>query len=113
VCSHEQVFVTTGYRGALDLVSRTLLKPGDRCWYEDPGYLIARRFLERIGLRLTPVPVDAEGLNVTVGVRRAARARFAVVTPTHQSPMGVALSLPRRLALLDWASRRSAWVIED
>jgi len=113
VCSHEQVFVTTGYRGALELVSRTLLRPGDRGWFEDPGYLIARRFLERIGLRLTPVPVDAEGLNVTVGVRRAARARFAVVTPTHQSPMGVALSLPRRLELLDWASRHNAWVVED
>ena len=113
VCTHEQVFVTTGYRGALDLVSRTLLRPGDRGWYEDPGYLIARQFLERIGLRLVPVPVDAEGLDVAAGTRRAAQARFAVVTPTHQSPMGVALSLPRRLELLDWADRRNAWVIED
>lgn len=113
VCSHEQVFVTTGYRGALELVCRTLLQAGDRGLFEDPGYRIARVFLERVGMRLAPVPVDEEGLNVAVGERRAVQARFAVVTPTHQSPMGVALSLPRRLELLDWANRRRAWIIED
>jgi len=112
-CSHEQVFVTTGYRGALDLVRRTLLQPGDLGWYEDPGYILARQFLEHSGLRLEPVPVDEEGLNVGIGRQRAADARFAVVTPTHQSPMGVALSLPRRLELLDWARRSQAWIIED
>ncbi len=113
VCSHEQVFVTAGYRGALELVRRTLLQPGDLGWYEDPGYILARLYLERAGMRLEPVPVDEEGLNVAIGQRRAAHARFAVVTPTHQSPMGVALSLPRRLELLDWAKRRQAWIIED
>jgi GntR family transcriptional regulator/MocR family aminotransferase len=112
-CTHEQVFVTAGYRGALDLVCGTLLRPGDVGWYEDPGYPFARQFLERAGMRLEPVPVDAQGLNVEIGQQRAAEARFAVVTPTHQSPMGVALSLPRRLQLLDWASRRQAWIIED
>lgn len=112
-CSHEQVFVTTGYRGALELVCRTLLQAGSLGWYEDPGYIIARWFLERIGMRLEPVPVDEEGLNVGMGQRRAPQARFAVVTPTHQSPMGVALSLPRRLELLEWANRRQAWIIED
>lgn len=112
-CSHEQVFVTTGYRGTLDLVRRTLLQPGDLGWYEDPGYILARQFLEHSGLRLEPVPVDEEGLNVGTGRQRAAHARFAVVTPTHQSPMGVALSLPRRLELLEWARRSQAWIIED
>lgn len=112
-CSHEQVFVTAGYRGALELVCRTLLQAGDLGWYEDPGYILARQYLERAGMRLTPVPVDAEGLDVELGVRHADTARFAVVTPTHQSPTGVALSLPRRLALLEWARRRQAWIIED
>jgi GntR family transcriptional regulator/MocR family aminotransferase len=112
-CTHEQVFVTAGYRGALDLVCRTLLQAGDVGWYEDPGYLFARQFLQRAGMRLEPVPVDEEGLNVAAGQRRAAEARFAVVTPTHQSPTGVALSLPRRLQLLEWASQRQAWIIED
>lgn len=112
-CSHEQVFVTAGYRGALELVRHTLLQAGDMGWYEDPGYLLARQFLEHSGLRLEPVPVDEEGLNVAIGRQRAADARFVVVTPTHQSPMGSALSLPRRLELLDWARRSQAWIIED
>ncbi|SHI22831.1 MocR-like pyridoxine biosynthesis transcription factor PdxR [Pollutimonas bauzanensis] len=112
-CSHEQVFVTAGYRGALELVRHTLLQAGDLGWYEDPGYILARWFLERAGMRLQPVPVDEEGLNVSAGQRLAAHARFVVVTPTHQSPMGVALSLPRRLELLEWAGRRQAWIIED
>jgi GntR family transcriptional regulator / MocR family aminotransferase len=112
-CSHEQVFVTGGYRGALDLVCRTLLQPGDLGWFEDPGYIHARHHLQSIGMRLAPVPVDEEGLNVAAGLREAGDARFAVVTPTHQSPTGVALSLPRRLELLEWAKARAAWIIED
>ncbi|AVJ29248.1 PLP-dependent aminotransferase family protein [Achromobacter spanius] len=112
-CTHEQVFVTAGYRGALDLVCRTLLQADDVGWYEDPGYLIARQYLEHAGMRLAPIPVDEEGLNVEEGMRRAAHARFAVVTPTHQSPTGAPLSLPRRLALLEWARQSQAWVIED
>jgi GntR family transcriptional regulator/MocR family aminotransferase len=112
-CSHDQVFVTAGYRGALELVHRTLLKAGDRGWYEDPGYIFARQFLEHAGMCLEPVPVDEEGLNVGIGQRRAASARFAVVTPTHQSPMGMAMSLPRRLELLEWARRHRSWIIED
>ena len=112
-CSHEQVFVTAGYRGALELVRHALLQAGDLGWYEDPGYILARQFLEHSGLRLEPVPVDEEGLNVRAGQQRAADARFVVVTPTHQSPMGSALSLPRRLELLDWARRKQAWIIED
>ncbi|AXA24532.1 PLP-dependent aminotransferase family protein [Pseudomonas putida] len=112
-CSHEQVFVTNGYRGALDLVCRTLLRPGDLGWYEDPGYLHARQCLEHLGMRLQPVAVDRDGLDVAQGRRLAAQARFAVVTPTHQSPMGVALSLQRRLDLLDWAMGADAWIVED
>ncbi|QZN97573.1 PLP-dependent aminotransferase family protein [Symbiopectobacterium purcellii] len=112
-CSHEQVFVTVGYRGALELVCRTLLRSGDVGWFEDPGYRYARQCLTHAGMRLTPVPVDEEGLNVDIGQQRYPDARFAIVTPTHQSPMGVALSLPRRLQLLEWARRRNAWIIED
>ena len=112
-CSHEQVFVTAGYHGALELARRVLLRDGDVGWYEDPGYLLARRFLAQSGLRLAPVPVDAEGLNVARGLERAPDARFAVVTPAHQSPTGVAMSLPRRLELLEWARAARAWIIED
>ncbi|MBN3743952.1 PLP-dependent aminotransferase family protein [Burkholderia sp. Se-20373] len=112
-CSAGQIFITAGYRGALDLICRTLLRPGDAGWFEDPGYIHARRVLEHAGMRLVSVPVDDDGLCVEAGQRRAADARFAVVTPTHQSPLGVALSLPRRLALLDWARQQRAWIVED
>lgn len=112
-CSPEQVFITTGHLASLALVQRTLMRPGDRIWLEDPGYHHAREMLAALPLDCVPVPVDGEGLVVEAGCRRAADARFALVTPTHQSPTGVALSLPRRLALLDWARRAEAWIIED
>lgn len=112
-CSADQVFITAGYRGALELVCRSLLQSGDCGWHEDPGYTYVRDFLQRLGMVLSPVPVDAEGLDVEAGRRKAPGARFAVVTPTHQYPTGAALSLPRRLALLKWAKREQAWIIED
>ncbi|WP_025101614.1 PLP-dependent aminotransferase family protein [Burkholderia sp. A1] len=112
-CTPEQVFVTSGYRATLELVLRALASPGDRVWYEDPGYLLARRFLVDAGVSLVPVPVDAEGLDVERGIALDPQARFAVVTPSHQSPLGVTLSLARRIALLDWASRSGSWIIED
>ncbi|ANY16084.1 PLP-dependent aminotransferase family protein [Bordetella pseudohinzii] len=112
-CGHEQVFVTQGYRGALELACQAVLRRGDLGWHEDPGYRFARAYLERAGMRLAAVPVDEQGLSVAQGRRIAEAARFAVVTPTHQSPLGVALSLPRRLALLEWAGERQAWIIED
>ena len=112
-CTPEQVFVTAGYRCALDLICHTVLQPGDSGWFEDPGYRFARQFLERAGMQLAPVTVDDDGLDVDAGLQQAGDARFALVTPTHQSPLGVSLSLPRRLALLEWASAAGAWIIED
>ncbi|WNW12946.1 PLP-dependent aminotransferase family protein [Pseudomonas sp. DTU_2021_1001937_2_SI_NGA_ILE_001] len=112
-CQPDQVFVCAGYRACLDLIRHTLMQPGDACWLEDPGYFMARQVLLEAGAQLVPVPVDAEGLDVACGVALAPQARFAVVTPTHQSPLGVSLSLPRRLALLGWAGRQGSWIIED
>ena len=112
-CAPEQVFITTGYQGALELLCRTVLRTGDCGWYENPGYFPGRYFLQRMGMMLAPVPVDEEGLQVATGQQMAPNARFAVVTPSHQSPTGVALSLPRRLALLAWANQKDAWIIED
>ena len=112
-CVPEQVFVTSGYRGILHLITSTLLQAGDQCWFEDPGYIHARRFLDLAGAELIPIPVDSDGLQVEEGIKRAKHSRFAVVTPSHQSPTGVSLSLTRRLALLDWAAVEQAWIIED
>ena len=113
ICSARQVVITRGYQGALDLIILMLLRRNDRAWIEDPCYHRAREAFEASGTTLIPIPVDADGLRVADGIARARRARLAVVTPSHQSPLGVALSLPRRLGLLAWASEASAFVVED
>jgi GntR family transcriptional regulator/MocR family aminotransferase len=82
-------------------------------WVEDPGHPQAFQAMEVGGASLVPVPVDSEGMRVTAGIAAAPKARLAVVTPTHQSPLGVSLSLPRRLALLAWAEEARAWILED
>jgi GntR family transcriptional regulator/MocR family aminotransferase len=112
-CSPEQVFVTGGYRATLELVLRSLASPSDRMWFEDPGYLLARSFLTEIGVQLVPVPIDDDGIDVERGMELDPQARFALVTPSHQSPLGHTLSLARRMALLDWAEKASRWIIED
>jgi len=112
-CDPEEVLVTNGYQGALDLVAHTLLRSGDMAWFEDPGYFRARAVLEAAGINIVPIPVDGLGLNVQEGLRRAPRARAAIVTPAHQQPLGVALSLERRIELLSWAKSVGAWIVED
>jgi GntR family transcriptional regulator / MocR family aminotransferase len=112
-CSPSQVFVTSGYRHTMELIGHALLKAGDRIWVEDPGYPPTRKILGHMQMTAVPVPVDREGMVISGGVKLSPRARAAVVTPAHQSPLCVSLSLPRRLALLDWAARNNAWIIED
>ena len=112
-CLPEQVFVTSGYRATLELLLRSLARPNDSVWYEDPGYLLARGFLAETGVQLVAVPVDDEGIDVERGIQLDAQARFALVTPSHQSPLGYTLSLARRMALLDWAEHASSWIVED
>jgi len=113
LCDARQVVITPGYQGALDAISRVLLRREDRVWFEDPCYHLARAALERAGITLVPIRVDSDGLRVNDGVAHARDARLAIVTPSHQAPLGVALSLPRRLALLAWASEVGAYVVED
>jgi GntR family transcriptional regulator/MocR family aminotransferase len=97
----------------LDLSARLLLDPGDPAWIEDPGYLGTRAALIAAGAQLVPVPVDDEGLDVAAGMAREPDARLAVVTPSHQFPLGPTMTLARRLALIEWASRTGSWVVED
>jgi GntR family transcriptional regulator/MocR family aminotransferase len=113
LCRPEQIVITNGYQAALNLAVDILLKPGDTVWFEDPGYVFAREALQSLGVRIAPVPVDREGICVAHGQRYFPRARLAVVTPAHQSPMGVTLSLPRRQALLAWAVNAESWILED
>ncbi len=112
-CAPEQVIVVAGSQQAIDLAARILLDRDDALWIEEPGYLGARAVFVGVGARLVPVPVDAQGLDVRAGMSRAPDARMVYVSPSHQFPLGVSMSLARRLALLDWAARTGAWIIED
>jgi GntR family transcriptional regulator / MocR family aminotransferase len=112
-CDPDQVFVVSGAQRAMDLLCQLLLDSGDEAWMEEPGYPGARSALIAAGARIRLVPVDDDGLNVEAGARRGRRARLVYVTPSHQFPLGVPMSLPRRLALLRWASAAGAWLIED
>lgn len=112
-CTASQIFVTSGYRHTIELIARALLKAGDRVWLENPGYPPTREMLDHMNILSVPVPVDRDGMVVSHGIAAAPQARAAVVTPAHQSPLSVSLSLSRRLALLDWASQNDSWVIED
>ncbi|HKV11377.1 MAG TPA: PLP-dependent aminotransferase family protein [Thermoanaerobaculia bacterium] len=112
-CSPRQVIVLTSSQQALDLAARLLVDPGDEAWLEEPGYLGARSALTAAGARIVPVPVDENGLDVARGEALSPGARLAYVTPSHQYPLGVTLSLERRLALLAWAGRAGSWIVED
>jgi GntR family transcriptional regulator/MocR family aminotransferase len=112
-CTPSQIFMTSGYRHTMTLIAQALLKAGDRVWLEDPGYPPTREIFGQMNVTVVSVPVDGEGMVISEGFKAAPRARAALVTPAHQSPLCVSLSLPRRMALLDWATRNKAWVIED
>ena len=112
-CTPEQVIMVTGAQSGIHLAARVLLNPGDEVWIEDPGYLGARRALVAAGAKLVPVPVDAEGLRLDAAVARAPRARLAYLTPSHQFPLGLTLSLRRRLDLLEWARHSGGYILED
>ncbi len=112
-CSVEQVIVTAGSQQALDLSARVLLDAGDTAWVEDPGYLGVRGAFGAAGVNCAAVAVDEEGLSVAEGEAHAPEARLAYVSPSHQYPMGMTMSLGRRMALLEWARRRRAWIVED
>jgi GntR family transcriptional regulator/MocR family aminotransferase len=112
-CNAEQVIVVAGSQQGLDLTARVLLDVGDKVWLEDPGYVGARGALQSAGADIVPVPVDREGLDVAEAIARCRSARLVYITPSHQYPLGVTMSLPRRLALLEWAHSTGAWVLED
>jgi GntR family transcriptional regulator / MocR family aminotransferase len=112
-CDADQTLIVSSVQQALDLSARLLLDPGEPAWIEDPAYPGARLVLEAAGVKLVPVPVDADGIDVAAGRRRCPQARLAYVTPAHQVPLGSRLSLERRFALLEWAYSQGSWIFED
>ncbi|MGE0094041.1 MAG: PLP-dependent aminotransferase family protein [Alphaproteobacteria bacterium] len=112
-CEAQQVLVVSGSQAAIALAARVLLDPGDVALIEDPVYPGLTRALAAEDVAMAPAPIDAEGLDIAVAARIAPKARMACVTPSHQYPLGHTMSLARRVALLDWAARNGAWVLED
>ena len=112
-CDAGQVVMVSGVQQALDLLARFLLRPGDSVWMEDPGYFGAAIAFERAGARIVPVPVDAEGLSVEAGIQTCSEAKGVYLTPAHQFPLGVAMSLERRMEVLNWAACTGSFIIED
>jgi GntR family transcriptional regulator/MocR family aminotransferase len=108
--SADDVTITNGAQQALDLIARALISPRDRVAIEDPGYALPRYLFSSLGARVQGVPVDEEGIVIEA---IAPGTRLVYVTPSHQYPLGVTMSLSRRLALLDWAARNNAAIIED
>src|SRR6202000_2362093 len=105
--------VTGGTQQALRTAADLLLDPDDPVWIEDPGYITGRGALLAAGAEIVPVPSDADGIDVAAGVRLAPHARLALVAPSHATPLGGALPIGRRLALLDLASRAKSLGLED
>jgi GntR family transcriptional regulator/MocR family aminotransferase len=112
-CRPSQIFVTAGFAGALGIALRVLGAEGREAWMENPGFFQSRKALELARLVPVPIPVDEDGIDVAYGMEKAPNAALALVTPGQQAPLGVTLSLKRRIELLTWASRTGAWILED
>ncbi len=113
VCDATQVIIVGGSQQALDLTARILLDPNDVALVEDPCYPGARNVLLSSGAKVISVPVDHEGFDLAAGLKRSKSARLVYVTPSHQFPLGVTMSLSRRRALLEWAKQSNAFIVED
>jgi GntR family transcriptional regulator/MocR family aminotransferase len=108
--SPDDIIITNGTQQALDVLARVLLAPGDAIAVEDPSYGPPRHLFKALGIRVAGVPVDRQGL-VVEALPRGIKAVY--VTPSHQYPLSVTMTLPRRQALLAWADRNNTAIIED
>jgi len=112
-CDPSCILVVTGTQHGLRLCLDALLDPGAPVWIEDPGYTAAQHTLRAAGVTLVPVPVDGQGLDAAAGQALRPDAKAVYVTPSHQFPTGVTMTMERRVALLDWAQASGAWIFED
>jgi GntR family transcriptional regulator/MocR family aminotransferase len=112
-CEPEQIIITAGTQQALALIAAVFLDPNDEIWMEDPGYLSARNLFVLSRAKIIPVPVDKDGLNLKAAYKRSKKPKLIYVTPSHQYPLGVTMSLARRLSLIEAARAAEAWIIED
>lgn len=112
-CTADQIIVTAGSQHAVDLLLRVIAEPGDKVIIEDPSFLGSRAAFQAAGLSSIAVPVDTEGMDVAQVATRRDDVRLALICPSSQYPLGHVMSMQRRLALIQWAHRTGAWIIED
>ena len=109
----EDIVITSGAQQAFVLITFVLLNRGDTVWYENPGHIAGRDVMRIMGANVAPVPIDDEGIDMRHAAREHPKPRAIFTTPSHQQPLGVTMSLSRRLALLKYARENGAWIIED
>ncbi|UBV44487.1 PLP-dependent aminotransferase family protein (plasmid) [Deinococcus taeanensis] len=113
VCSPDDVIITSGAVQGVNLIAQAVLAPGDQVGFEEPGYRLARQILQESGAQILPLPVDKDGLQLSALPSGAGAPVMVYTTPSHQFPLGVRLSIPRRLALLEWARQHDVLILED
>lgn len=113
ICSPAQVIVMSGTEQIVSFAAGQVVSRGESVWFENPGYPFLRHVLRGSGLNPVPVTVDSQGLSVADGLREAPNARLAVVSPTFQYPLGISMSLERRMELIDWSQRMQGWILEN
>jgi GntR family transcriptional regulator/MocR family aminotransferase len=109
----EQIVITSGAQQAFVLIAFVLLNKGDTVWYENPGHIAGRDVMQIMGANIAPVPIDNEGLDIRFAIEKHPRPAIIFTTPSHQQPLGITMSLVRRLTLLNYAQENDAWIIED
>lgn len=112
-CDDDQVFIVSGTQQAVDIVARLIIDPGDKVLFENPGYTRARSTFAAANAKIVPIEVDSNGFNTVEALQTAPDARLAYVTPSHQFPLGVTLSIERRMQLIQWANETGGMIFED
>ena len=109
----KQILITSGAQQAFVLISYVLMNRNDNVWYENPGHIAGRDLMKIVGGDVSPIPIDNEGLNLPFAILNFPKPKLIFTTPSHQQPLGITMSLQRRLALLKYAHKNASWVIED
>ncbi len=112
-CNADQIIIVNGSQQGLDLIMRVLLSHGDPVWHEDPGYFGTRASMLFAGAKIFPAPLDEEGLNVDYSSKKYPIPKLIYASPSHQFPLGLTMSVGRRIQLLQYASKNKCWIIED
>ena len=110
---HEQIIITSGAQQAFVLISIIMLNAQDTVWYENPGHIAGRDIMSLIGANIAPISIDKDGLDLAQAIANHPKPKLIFTTPSHQQPLGITMSLRRRLALLKYAFESDAWIIED